>query len=622
MTQLNEIFFNIKNLFENYNIEHLLNEINNNLNMIEKKEYKNNDNFINIIENIGHKIEEIQNICYIFEENKNNFININYNTEKEINKLKDLYNKYENKKSEIINKKENINDNNLNELVININPNIDNYIDNNIENISLKDSFLFEVINKEDKYDLSKTKILFNKKEKNNIESFIDEPKILRKNWHETCYIYDDYDIHDIYYDIKAVGLDKNHCFTYCTHSFCYNTIIKIQSFLINGVSSKYKNENNCIVFKIKLLNCDSAKIHIIYKEMKDLKKLRKEEIELRKVIRNVSYGLDKILTGQKAKFIIILKGSFDIVNFENYFLIKNENNLNETEYFWAGLVPDGGIRTNVMLSKREAFWSFHITSKLFSNNNIRNTTLRVPIEFIGGNNDILNITQSSPQTSNIILDEENREYVIKYKKTKYKEVEFIIEGKLKNKCKGEWLVDLSDEEIEKRMPEDDVLCKPQLNIIAKKIIEDFDKNNKNSTFKFLDYMKIGMWVNKNIKYDLKYIGKTDYTSIDIYNKRRGVCHHFTKLANALLYSLGYKVIFIFGYYCKNNKVFNNDSSHSWSLIKLDNKWYPFDSTWGIFSGKFPVCHIFGKFFRKYIESQGSDIVDIDDLKIKGEYLS
>jgi len=52
---------------------------------------------------------------------------------------------------------------------------------------------------------------LFEKEEKEEIVKFFDEAKIIRKNWHEICYIYDDYYLHDIYYDIEAVGLDKNH---------------------------------------------------------------------------------------------------------------------------------------------------------------------------------------------------------------------------------------------------------------------------------------------------------------------------------------------------------------------------------------------------------------------------
>ena len=35
--------------------------------------------------------------------------------------------------------------------------------------------------------------------------------------------------------------------------------------------------------------------------------------------------------------------------------------------------------------------------------------------------------------------------------------------------------------------------------------------------------------------------------------------------------------------------------THAWSLINVNGKWYPFDATWGILSGKLAVCHVFQK---------------------------
>ena len=626
ISQLNEIYLNTKNYFTE-NIEHLLKEISNNIILIDKKKYKNEDEHINIYNNIEHKIEEIQSFCYIYEEKEKELNDFNSNIDQKIQQLKDLYEKYqkESKNININNGKniENINNNNLNieEPDIEINPNINNYIDNDVKNLSLKDSFLFEIKNK-NKIDSFKTKILFKKKKKDNIDYNFDEAKILRKNWHEICYIYDDYNLHDIYYEIKAVGLNKNFCFTSCLHSFLNNKKINIQSFLVNDTKYNYIKRNNSIEFKIKLLNLQEAKIHIIYKEKEDLSKLSKGEIKLRKIFRNENYGLDNILSGQMSKYILIIKGDFEIVNFSNYFLIKNEKNVNDIEYVWGGRVPEGGLKTNIMLSKKEASWSFNLSTKIRSDYHIKNTTFLVPVEFIGGNNEIVNITPSSSNTKKINLNEIERQYVINYKNTKCKEVDFIIKGELINKCKGEWLVDLTDEQIEKNIPEDVVLCKSQLYEIGKKIIEEFDKKNKKSDYIFVDFMKIGMWVHENIKYDLRYIEKTDYTAIDIYNKRRGVCHHFTKLSNALLYSLGYKVISVYGYYCENDIKFNENSSHSWSLIKINNKWYPFDSTWGIFSGKLPVIHVFGVFNDKIRETQGIDDVRIENEIIIGKYIS
>ena len=40
--------------------------------------------------------------------------------------------------------------------------------------------------------------------------SYGEEPKIITKNWYETCYIKDEFDTHEIYYELKAVGLPDN----------------------------------------------------------------------------------------------------------------------------------------------------------------------------------------------------------------------------------------------------------------------------------------------------------------------------------------------------------------------------------------------------------------------------
>ena len=130
------------------------------------------------------------------------------------------------------------------------------------------------------------------------------------------------------------------------------------------------------------------------------------------------------------------------------------------------------------------------------------------------------------------------------------------------------------------------------------------------------------MWVKENIKYDYNYIGQTQLTAMDIYKKRVGVCHHFTKLSNALLYSLGYKVLYASGYCCQKNKTFKTSTGHAWSLIKLDNnKWYPFDSTWGIFTGKIPVGHIFGTFDGKSFKIFGYDQIKFDKQEMEGNYI-
>ena len=630
IVEIDEIIFKIKNNFGE-NVENLLIDMQTHIDNLNKDENQKEINFNNISKEINQKIDEITNIFLDFEKNKFNFYSKNQNIEEEIKKLKNLhkelvdYYKNKRKNEQYINNNNEINKNNI--IIYknqNENKNINNNknIDNNIMKKLIGQSFLFKVKDVISKLDIYKTVNLFGDNEQDLLEMYLDEPQLLRKNYHEICYIYDDYDIYDIYYDLKAVGLSEYSYFPKCIHSFYYDEIIEIKSFYINDLPSQYKMKNHSFEFNINLRNFQLIKIHFTYKSTKDLSKLSKGEIEERNIHRRDYYGISKQLAGQTAKFSLILKGSFDIVNFDDYFLIRNTNNKNEIEYMWGGRVPYEGKRTLIMFSKKEAIWSFYYSSKFHSNNLIKNTKYFVPIEFIGGNNEIININPNSPQSNNIIIDEENRRYIAEYRNTQYKDAEFIIKGELKNKCKGEWEVDLTDEEVEKRMPEEDVLCKEQLNIIAKQIIDEFDKINKDNDFVYLDYMKIGLWVYKNIKYDYNYIGKTEFTAIDIYNMKVGVCHHFTRLSNALLYSIGYKVIYATGYTCKNNKIFKTDTGHAWSLIKLENnKWYPFDSTWGIFSGKLPVSHIFATFFSRSGRIIGQDEVRFDKHEMEGKFI-
>ena len=455
--------------------------------------------------------------------------------------------------------------------------------------------------------DLFKSTILFQDK---NIqeENKIKVAKILKKNWHEICYIYDDYDMHDVNFEIKAVGLGAFSFFNSCSIGFYMGKDIEILVLEINGKKSKYNYDDYCLDFNITLKNLQSAKVYLKYKEKPKFDKMTQSERLKYPFFRQNYYGLSQALSGQMGKFSLILKGTFEIISFKEEFFVKNEKNKREKEYIWGGKVPSEGKRTLVKLSKNEAIWKFTSNTQIISRRGeLKNTVLKVPLGFVGGNNDIIKMDYSSPQTKNIVVDEENRIYEIRYKNSGYPSGDFKLSGEIKNRCKGEWEVDLTDEIIESHFPKEDKRDKAILQKIARKIIEDFDKNNKNTMFNFMDYAKIGKWVHQNIKYDLNYSGRTDMTAMDIYNQRVGVCHHMTRLANALLYSLGYKVIYTNGFACESSAEFDQNSGHAWSLIQVNGKWYPFDATWNILSGKLPVCHVFQGFFGKSIQVVGTD---------------
>ena len=77
-----------------------------------------------------------------------------------------------------------------------------------------------------------------------------------------------------------------------------------------------------------------SSKVHIKCKSTYKLTNFTGNQSEINKIYRYGYYGLGSELAGVNAKYSLILKGSFDIVNFDEYFLIRNFNNKNDIEYF------------------------------------------------------------------------------------------------------------------------------------------------------------------------------------------------------------------------------------------------------------------------------------------------
>ena len=173
-----------------------------------------------------------------------------------------------------------------------------------------------------------------------------------------------------------------------------FDTEIQILQFEIDGVKSKYDYGQYSIIFKIKLKNLESNKIHLKYKESKLKSKLTKGEKEQQRMSKVNYYGIYKTLVGQKAKYILKNKSNYEIINFKDEFFIKT----NENEYTWAGIVPEGGKNTFVRLSKNKAKYKFYENYSISSINNssINNTTLKISFGYKGGNNKIIKFKYGS----------------------------------------------------------------------------------------------------------------------------------------------------------------------------------------------------------------------------------
>ena len=328
---------------------------------------------------------------------------------------------------------------------------------------------------------------------------------------------------------------------------------------------------------------------------------------------------MSKSLKGQNAIFTLIIRCDYEIICFEKYYLAK----IKENEYRWEGKVPIEGLKFLVKMSRKTAKFDFNITEGVESLNYLplKNTTLTINSYFIGGNNEISNMKTYSDQTNQIEYDKNNGKYIIKFIETNSYYGEFNIKGTLINRCRGEWKCDLTNEQIEKEYPDDYKYNKEGFKDIANTIIKNYDILHEKEPIKVTDFVKIGEWIKDNIKYDLSYYGKNEITATEVYNNKVGVCHHFTKLYNAFLYSLGYECIFVSGFAIQKKDSFNDKDRHAWSLVKVNDKWLPFDATWGIFSGKLPVCHIFEHYFSSGNNSNGVDTIKFRENKVEGTFI-
>ena len=563
--------------------------------------------------NIKEKLDELQKIIVTLREDEISYEKLKTEIE---NGIKDLQNKgkifCEEAEQKEIERKKRINE----EVEIRQKNIIDKEKYPKIGKMFLKSSMLLGIDDFSNPNDIFSSKILF--KDSNNIINLYKED-LLQRNWKETCYVYEDYDIYDIDFELKAVGLEKDQYFNHTSIGLTLDTIINVLEFEIDGKKSPYNYSDSLIEFDIHLNNLESNQIHFKYKQSKKRTTSEKQE---RALYRKDWYGISKNLKGQNAIFILIIKCDYEIIGFEKGFLAKINNK--ENIFKWAGKVPDDGKKILVKMSRKTAKFNFNVVERIESLDKtpLEKTTLTINSYFIGGNNEISNMETYSEQSKQIEYDSNNGKYIIKFIDTNSYYGEFIMKGILTNRCKGEWKCNLTNEQIEKEYPDDYKYNKEYFKKIALDIIKNYDIENGKESIKVTDFVKIGQWIFENIKYDYSYHGKNEISATEVYNIGAGVCHHFTKLFNALLYSLGYQCIYVSGYAIKKSDSFNYDNRHAWSLVKVNDKWLPFDSTWGIFSGKLPVCHVFESYHSSSeSNTNGTDSIKFEETKVNGKYV-
>ncbi|MDR0572014.1 MAG: transglutaminase-like domain-containing protein [Rickettsiales bacterium] len=373
--------------------------------------------------------------------------------------------------------------------------------------------------------------------------------------------------------DLEAKDLVENYYYSSWSYIFDKESNIELLEAKIsnNNKSNQITFEDNKLTFNFgKLFNGERISLIFKYQEVN-------KELETLKYIRQEAVNIPKWVEGNTVVRVEIPK-ELDVYSLNENFTRR------DNIYVWSGKIDKNkGFFDVFQMTKKKARWE--VTTRVqFTNDFIlKDVVGKIPLNYVGGNNDIIEYTVYNSQVNHIDNDKIKKEenFIVANFENLNSTSGFIeIRSTLENNYNNFFWLNNSDLNA---ILEIDRQNEPFLRTLANGILEE-DKTD------FPTYIKIGRWVNKNIEYDPSYYGKS-LNSMEILEKKRGVCEHYAILYQDLLRVIGLPAQTVSGIsYNYEKKSFEN---HAWVIVNHNSNWLPMDPTWNIFSGKLPISHIF-----------------------------
>ena len=382
-------------------------------------------------------------------------------------------------------------------------------------------------------------------------------------------------EIEDLF-KIKISNYESNTYLQNYSYPLLMNTKCQIELVEINGEKVKYSMGNSSIkILKFGAFKNQFAEIHLKYKylnEDKDNNNTLRQEVIITSGIKN-SY----------CKLIIKVPEEYVILSTNDIFPKSKSNN---NEYIFEGISKENELKEFVKFSTKKGKWNIQKEITLEGKENIQKCKFEVNRIFKGGNlkTESYEITKGNAE---FIEDLKQNKYIFNYNNLNTNKINIEWNIKAENSTSN-YIFDGNKDLIIKIPKEDKNFFKNLSNEILKK-----DKSN------FPNYKKLGKWVYNYMTYNSSYKGK-EISAREIYNKKNGVCEHFSLLYNTLLTAQNIKVIKVTGYALSEQEQENNDNQnilenrrHAWSLALIDGEWVPLDATWNLFEKNVPLTHIF-----------------------------
>ena len=405
--------------------------------------------------------------------------------------------------------------------------------------------------------------------------------------------IYDDYRIEEHQLIIVATNLPKSSYYQSWGFTLKNNKNyedIKVTCKILDSTES-------CIASKeiTKDSEYNSYKFSFQFKLFNDEQLIIEQSHKLKKTTKDILYKTESItipvLSQSKyCDYKYTIPDGYKFLGFKDNLLKKESDKL----FTYKGECPKKSKSDVIRFSPRQSMWKADTISYLKSSSTKFKNSIKIkfPRYYRGGKN--INSNYTILSTEGKEFNEEEIIFNYTYLSVEIPaanttklgvELHTVFTNKLSNKF--DVFFPKSFYEIDEKNLNAEIKAK------AEQII-----NNKTYYPRYPNYYKLGRFVNSYMTYDLSYSGK-EYTPKEIYDRKHGVCEHYTILYNEMLNSIGIKTLFVFGWGFQNNETSGNKDTtgHSWTVALIDGKWIELDSTWGLFEG-ISAGHILKGFFK------------------------
>lgn len=395
------------------------------------------------------------------------------------------------------------------------------------------------------------------------------------KEWHQDNTIKNLGQEINIKIKLTAEGLSERYYHNYWIYNIGNSDAVKfIDGKVLNDKGNgkvSFKNGEIRFDFK-KTFNGENVFLELKYfvenKELEEIPYIRREFVYIPKNTKNA-----------KASIVVDFSELSDL----QVYSLNDKFQKEDGKYIWIGNVPKDGFNDEFDFTATKARWLLETYMKIRDENNIGNLSVKTPLYYVGGGNSLLNLNISNNQYDNIDYrnikyDDEN--IFIKFNNFNSVDGFVKIEGIIENSYNNSFWVSSLD-------PNKYLEINQELSLTLNNIINLLKNNNINNE---PIHILLAKWVHNNIKYNLDLVGK-NLTTKEILLRKEGVCSHMSLIYRDMLRAINIPATAVSGMaYDFRNKVFDG---HSWVLVYYNDQWIPIDPTWGIYSGRLPISHIF-----------------------------